>query len=275
MNEICIIGYGILGKKIFEKLSEKINLYVYNRTKNKIKNIKNDRKLNNIEEVFKKCKIIIFVVKDDKAINFYLKKLKNKKLLNNKVIVNLSTIPYISSKKFVNFANLHGADWIESPTLGNPQSLAENNLPFLYAGRKNKKVIQTLRIIGSIKFFKKIEQPQILKIIHNAICANIMICMGDAFLISKKNNINEKLLIDMLLNSGFVSPLIKNKINKVKKGYSVSFSYQNMLKDLKIFNQSKLNYTNILSNVYSIYRKYNNHTNYKDSSYIIKKIVLG
>ena len=148
-------------------------------------------------------------------------------------------------------------------------------MPFLYAGKKNKKVIKILKIIGNVKFFKKIEHPQILKIIHNSICANIMICMADAFLISKKNNIGDKLLIDMFLNSGFVSPLIKNKIKKVKKGFSVSFSYHNMLKDLKIFNDSKLNYTKILSHVYPIYKKYNKQTKYKDSSFIIKKILLG
>ena len=147
-------------------------------------------------------------------------------------------------------------------------------MPFLYAGKKNKKVIKILKIIGNIKFLKKIEHPQILKIIHNSICANIMICMGDAFLISKKNKIADVKLIEMLLNSGFVSNLIKNKINKVKKGYSVSFSYNNMLKDLKIFSDSKLNYTKMLSHVYPIYKKYKKKTEDKDSSYIIKKIQL-
>ena len=98
--------------------------------------------------------------------------------------------------------------------------------------------------------------------------------MGDAFLISKKNKIADDKLIEMLLNSGFVSNLIKNKINKVKKGYSVSFSYKNMLKDLKIFSDSNLNYTKMLSHVYPIYKKYEKKTEDKDSSFIIKKILL-
>ena len=275
MNEICIIGYGTLGRKIFEALSLKEKIKIYNRTKTKLRNVKKNKIFDNIDELFTKSKIIIFLVKDEKAIKFYFNKLRNKKLLKNKVFVNLSTISYIESKKFDKFANSHNSDWIESPTLGNPQSLADSNMPFLYAGKKNKKVIKILKIIGNVKFFEKIEHPQILKIIHNSICANIMICMADAFLISKKNNIGDKLLIDMFLNSGFVSPLIKNKIKKVKKGFSVSFSYHNMLKDLKIFNDSKLNYTKILSCVYPIYKKYNKQTKYKDSSFIIKKILLG
>jgi 3-hydroxyisobutyrate dehydrogenase-like beta-hydroxyacid dehydrogenase len=275
MNEICIIGYGTLGRKVFEALSLKEKIKIYNRTKAKLRNVKKNKKFDNIDELFTKSKIIIFLVKDKNAIRFYFNKLRNKKLLKNKIFVNLSTISYIESRKFDKFAQSHNSDWIESPTLGNPQSLANNNMPFLYAGKKNKKVIKILKIIGNIKFFEKIEHPQILKIIHNSICANIMICMADAFLISKKNKINDKLLIDMFLNSGFVSPLIKNKIKKVKEGYSVSFSYQNMLKDLKIFNDSKLNYTKILSRIYPIYKKYNKQTKYKDSSYIIKKILLG
>jgi 3-hydroxyisobutyrate dehydrogenase-like beta-hydroxyacid dehydrogenase len=275
MNEICIIGYGTLGRKVFEALSLKEKIKIYNRTKVKLRNIKKNQKFDNIDELFTKSKIIIFLVKDENAIRFYFSKLRNKKLLKNKIFVNLSTISYIESRKFDKFAKSHNSDWIESPTLGNPQSLANNNMPFLYAGKKNKKVIKILKIIGNIKFFEKIEHPQILKVIHNSICANIIICMADAFLISKKNNINDKLLIDMFLNSGFVSPLIKNKIKKVKEGYSVSFSYQNMLKDLKIFNDSKLNYTKILSRIYPIYKKYNKQTKYKDSSFIIKKILLG
>lgn len=275
MNETCIIGYGKLGRKVFEALSLKEKIKIYNRTKFKLRNIKKNKKFKDIDELFEKSKIIIFLVKNEDAIKFYLNKLKNKKLLKNKVFVNLSTISYIESKKFSGFAKSYDSDWIECPTLGNPEALAKNNMPFLYAGKKNKKVIRILENIGNIKFFKKIEHPQILKIIHNTICANIMVCMADAFLISKKNKIEDNFLIDMLLSSGFVSNLIINKINKVKKGYSVSFSYLNMLKDLKIFSNSKLNYTKILSRVYPIYKKYNIKTEHKDSSYIIQRILLG
>lgn len=273
MNEKCIIGYGVLGKKIFETLSLKQKVKVYNRSKQKLKKLKPSQKFNNIDEVFENCNVIIFLVKNEEAIKFYFDKLNNKKLLKNKIFVNLSTISYIYSKKFYKFAKSHHSEWIECPTLGNPESLKNRNMPFLYSGKKNKEVIKILKTIGSIKYLKKIEEPQILKIIHNTICANIMICMADAFLISKKNKIKNNSLIDMLINSGFVSPLIKNKIIKLRTGYSVSFSYANMLKDLKIFDQSNFNYSEILSHVYKVFKKYNNKTINKDSSFIIQKII--
>ena len=273
MSERCIIGYGVLGKKIFEVLSLKQKIKVYNRSKQKLKNLKPSQKFNNVDEVFENCSVIIFLVKNEDAIKFYFDKLKNKKLLKNKVFVNLSTISHISSIKFYKFAKSHHSEWIECPTLGNPESLANRNMPFLYSGKKNKEVIKMLNTIGNVKYLKKIEDPQILKIIHNTICANIMVCMADAFLISKKNKIENKFLIDMLLNSGFVSPLVKNKINKLKTDYSVSFSYTNMLKDLKIFDQSNFNYSETLSRVYKIFKKYNKKTKDKDSSFIIQKII--
>ena len=273
MSERCIIGYGVLGKKIFEVLSLKQKIKVYNRSKQKLKNLKPSQKFNNVDEVFENCSVIIFLVKNEDAIKFYFDKLKNKKLLKNKVFVNLSTISHISSIKFYKFAKSHHSEWIECPTLGNPESLANRNMPFLYSGKKNKEVIKMLNTIGNVKYLKKIEDPQILKIIHNTICANIMVCMADAFLISKKNKIENKFLIDMLLNSGFVSPLVKNKIIKLKTDYSVSFSYTNMLKDLKIFDQSNFNYSETLSRVYKIFKKYKKKTKDKDCSFIIQKII--
>tara|TARA_E500000178_G_C16997045_1_gene743727 strand:+ start:603 stop:1430 length:828 start_codon:yes stop_codon:yes gene_type:complete len=275
MNGISIIGYGSLGKKIFEALSVKEKVKVYNRTQTKLKKVNVNNKFKTIDELFEKSKIIIFLVKNEEAIKFYFNKLKNKKLLKNKIFVNLSTISHIASKEFDKFTKSQNSAWIESPTLGNPESLAKKNMPFLYAGKKNKRVIKLLKSIGNIKYFNTIDHPQILKIIHNAICANIMICMADAFLISKKNKINDKFLIDMLLNSGFVSPLIKNKIKKYRSGYSVSFSYLNMLKDLKIFKKSQLNYSKILSHGHGIYEKFNVNTANKDSSFIIKKILIS
>ena len=72
MNEICIIGYGALGKKVFEtlSLSQKERIKIYNRTKVKLKNVKKDKKYDNIEELFRKSKIIFFLVKDANAIKF-------------------------------------------------------------------------------------------------------------------------------------------------------------------------------------------------------------
>ena len=55
---------------------------------------------------------------------------------------------------------------------------------------KKIKKVEILKIIGNIKYLK-IDDPQILKIVHNAICANIMICVADAFLIAKKNKIKK------------------------------------------------------------------------------------
>ena len=62
MSERCIIGYGVLGKKIFEVLSLKQKIKVYSRSKQKLKNLKPSQKFNNVDEVFENCSVIIFLV---------------------------------------------------------------------------------------------------------------------------------------------------------------------------------------------------------------------
>jgi 3-hydroxyisobutyrate dehydrogenase-like beta-hydroxyacid dehydrogenase len=99
-----------------------------------------------------------------------------------------------------------------------------------------------------------------------------MISLGDSFLISKKNKIPYEAIIQMITNSAFFSPLVRNKIKKIRNNYKISFSYNNMLKDLKIFKNSNFYKTNTLSRIYKIYNKYRKMSDKKDSSFIIKKI---
>ena len=57
MNGISIIGYGSLGKKIFEALSVKEKVKVYNRTQTKLKKVNVNNKFKTIDELFEKSKI--------------------------------------------------------------------------------------------------------------------------------------------------------------------------------------------------------------------------
>ena len=77
---------------------------------------------------------------------------------------------------------------------------------------------------------------------------------------------------EMLTNSAFFSPLINNKLKKINSGYDVSFSYTNMLKDLKIFKNSNFHKTEVLKDTFKTFNKFKIRTKNKDSSYIIKKI---
>ena len=273
MKNFCIIGYGTLGRKIFEVLSqENDRIKVFNRSQKKLAHVSLDKKFTSIDDAFKHSEIIFFIVKDHKSIEYFFKKIKNKELLKKKIFVNISTITYNESIKLNNFANKNNSKWIEAPTLGSVETLLKKNMFFLYAGPKNISVIQILKKIGKLNFFKQIHHPQILKIIHNSRCANIMITLGDAFLIAKRNNILNKTMSKMLSNSAFFSPLIKNKLKKINTGFQVSFSYTNMLKDLRIFNNSNFHKTEILMQTFKIFNKFNIKTKNKDSSYIIKKI---
>ena len=61
----------------------------------------------------------------------------------------------------------------------------------------------------------------------------------------------------MFKYSAFYSPLIRNKIPKyLKNKYEVSFSYYNLIKDLKLFNKLSKNRNMTLNLTYKIFKKY-------------------
>ena len=87
MKNFCIIGYGTLGRKIFEVLSqENDRIKVFNRSQKKLAHVSLDKKFTSIDDAFKHSEIIFFIVKDHKSIEYFFKKIKNKELLKKKFL---------------------------------------------------------------------------------------------------------------------------------------------------------------------------------------------
>ena len=65
MKYHSVVGYGILGKNIFESLSkndEKIK--IFNRSQKKLKKISLNKKFKSNEELFENSEIIFFILKE-------------------------------------------------------------------------------------------------------------------------------------------------------------------------------------------------------------------
>ena len=75
MKYSCIIGYGTLGKKIFEVLSKKDSkIKIFNRSHKKLKNVLDSKKFTTVDEAFRNSNIIFFIVKDHRSIEYFFKK---------------------------------------------------------------------------------------------------------------------------------------------------------------------------------------------------------
>ncbi len=274
-NKIGFLGFGILGSLLFEKFL-KINksLLIYNRSLKKLKNIRKKVICSNPNELFNKSKIIFIILRDDKSIKNIFSKIKSNNL-EKKIFINLSTNSFLFSKKIFYFLKKRNSTWVDAPILGSTEALQNNNLTFLYAGKKIKLVQKMLKKVGRIIHYKQPCVSQILKLCHNAVCGQIMISMGEILKIANKYKINEKLFFEMFEESAFYSSLVRNKLLKFRQNnYKPSFSYFNMMKDLKLFNDTLKMTKNLnLSMSYKMYKKfYNKNIINKDSSYISKLI---
>ena len=101
-----------------------------------------------------------------------------------------------------------------------------------------------------------------------------MISVGEIFHLSKKYKIKKKLALEMIKNSAFYSPLIKAKISKYKNNdFKPSFTYFNMLKDLKYMESLTKKEGFLLNKTYKIFKsKYKLRYKNKDTSFISRLI---
>jgi 3-hydroxyisobutyrate dehydrogenase len=272
--KVGFIGYGLLGKILFQRFY-KFNkkLTVYNRTKKKISSLNNENKVFDLNKIFKENKLIFLILYDDKSLLSILKKTEDI-YLKNKILINLTTISYNTSnylsKKFKNTSTV----WIDAPIMGSVEAAKKNKLTFLYSGKKNTMAIKYLKLIGNIIFYNQDSASQFLKLCHNSVCSMIMISIGEIFFLSKKYKIKKKLALEMIKNSAFYSPLIKAKISKYENNdFKPSFTYFNMLKDLKYMEGLTKKDAFLLNKTYKIFRsKYKLNYKKKDTSFISKLI---
>ncbi len=272
--KVGFIGYGLLGKIIFKKFFLfNRDIKIYNRTSKKISSIENKNKVGNSNNIFEENELIFLILYDDKSLLDVLKKIHNSKL-KGKIVVNLTTISYKTSKYLSNKFKGTSTVWIDAPIMGSLEAAKKNELIFLYSGKKINLAIKYLKLIGSIIFYNQNSASQFLKLCHNSVCTMIMIAMGEIFFLSKKHKIKKKLVLEMIANSAFYSPLISAKIQKYRNDdFRPSFTYFNMMKDLKYMQSLSKKRGFLINKTFDIFKaKYKDKYKNKDTSYISKLI---
>jgi len=273
-NTIGFLGFGILGKLLFEKIkSFQKDILLFNRSTNKIKGNNKQYLCDNVNALFSNSKIIFLILYDDNSIKNVFNKI-NKENLKNKILVNLTTNSYKFSHKYFYYFKKRKTIWIDAPILGSIEALKKNKLVFLYSGKRIKKVSNILNTVGKIIYYKKPCISQILKLSHNAVCGQLLVSIGEILKIASNHSIHDKIVFDMFKFSAFYSPFIRNKIPKyLKNKYEVSFSYYNLMKDLKLFNRLSKDESMTLNSTYKIFKKFYRPNFLKyDCSIIVKAI---
>ncbi len=279
---ILFVGLGKMGFHMAGYLSKNKNfkLFVFNRTKlveHKWKkkfigesyNFKNDIKFD----------FIISCLKDDNAVNIFFNKfLKTSNFHKNSIIIDHSTISLrqigLLSKSF----NQRKVKFLDAPISGGEEGAKKGSLSVMVGGSKSN-FNKSKRIISSysksITHMGKLGSGQLTKFTNQILICGILYSISEAYLFSKKNNLDQKKIYNAIKNGAANSWQFTNRYPTLTKNkFNFGFSTELMTKDLKYVLQqakkSKLN-LNLTKSVFKKFKSLQN-TIYKkyDTSSLVK-----
>ena len=238
---ILFVGLGKMGFHMAGYLSKNKNfkLFVFNRTKS----VEHKWKKKFIAESYNfkndiKFDFIISCLKDDNAVNtFFNKFLKTSNFHKNSIIIDHSTISLrqigLLSKSF----NQRKVKFLDAPITGGEEGAKKGSLSVMVGGtelnfNKSKRIISSYS--KSITHMGKLGSGQLTKFTNQILICGILYSISEAYLFSKKNNLDQKKIFNAIKNGAANSWQFTNRYPTLTKNkFNFGFSTELMTKDLK------------------------------------------
>ena len=256
-SNIGFIGLGNMGKPIFDNLNKEFsNIFCFDKDTSKLK--KNNF-LSTLDEIFKKCKIIIFCIESNDQIFDIIKENKIKK---NTIIIDLtSSLPELSNK-ISSYLKKFESHYIDAGMSGGATGASKGTLTLMLGGSKTicKKIDCLLKTFSkNIFYLGKSGNGHMMKLLHNSVCHSIFLINCEILNIAKSYGIDDTDVIDVFNKSNARSYISESRFpNNILNGkFNGKSSIKNLKKDLKMINsilkksKSKKNYTELSNEILS------------------------
>ena len=256
-SNIGFIGLGHMGQPIFENLKKEFsNIFCFDKNTSKMKNNNFSSSLN---EIFEKCKIIIFCIESNEQIIDIMKENAIKK---NTVIVDLtSSLPDLT-KKISSYLKRFDSHYIDAGMSGGASGASNGTLTLMLGGSKTicKKIDFILKIFAkNIFYLGKSGNGHLMKLLHNSVCHSIFLINCEILNIAKSYGIADTDVIDVFNKSNARSYISESRFpNNILNGkFNGKSSIKNLKKDLKMMNlilknsKSKKKYTELSDKILS------------------------
>ena len=280
--KILFVGLGKMGFHMAGYLSKKKNfkLFVFNRTKS----VEHKWKKKFIAESYNfkndiKFDFIISCLKDDHAVNsFFNKFVKTTNYHKNSIIIDHSTISLRQIDLLSRSFKQRKIRFLDAPITGGEEGAKKGSLSVMVGGtkpnfNKSKRIISSYS--KSLTHMGKLGSGQLTKFTNQILICGILYSISEAYLFSKKNNLDQKKIFNAIKNGAASSWQFTNRYLTLSKNkFNFGFSTELMTKDLKyVLQQSKKIKLN-LKLTKSVFKKYKSlqNTIYKkyDTSSLIK-----
>ena len=280
--KILFVGLGKMGFHMAGYLSKNKNfkLFVFNRTKS----VEHKWKKKFIAESYNfknniKFDFIISCLKDDNAVNtFFNKFVKTSNFHKNSIIIDHSTISLRQIDLLSRLFKQRKVKFLDAPITGGEEGAKKGSLSVMVGGtelnfNKSKSIISSYS--KSITHMGKLGSGQLTKFTNQILICGILYSISEAYLFSKKNNLDQKKIFNAIKNGAANSWQFTNRYpTLIKNKFNFGFSTELMTKDLKyVLQQAKKTKLN-LNLTKSVFKKYKSlqNTIYKkyDTSSLVK-----
>lgn len=238
-----------MGKPMSESLIKAgHDVTVYNRTKSKEAPLKKDgaTTADSPKELVEKTETIFLMISDDKAIEDVFRG-KDGVLsadVEDKVIVNMSTVSPGISRKMAAALQEKGGHYLDAPVSGSVKQANEATLVVIAGGKKDifEKVKPLLETIGKKAILVgDTGAGNITKLAVNTFLGVVTQGLAEVINFSKNKGIKTEDLMEILNNGALGCPFVKIKGDAVmQEDYNAAFTLSHLTKDLRLAQEAGL-----------------------------------
>jgi 3-hydroxyisobutyrate dehydrogenase len=247
VNRIGLIGTGLLGNAVGLHLLESgNNLFVYNRTKSKTRELTKKRAmvLGSPKEVAQECDLVITIVKDADAVREV--SFGNNGIVEGKhdglVVADMSTINPNSSREIAKQFAQHGITMLDTPVMGGPNVAIKGELVLMASGdkasfEKHKKIFDM--IANKTFFLGKNGTAHSVKLSMNLQIAMLALSLSEGITLARGAGVDPKVFLSILNSTYFKTGMSENKAYKmINDEFPPTFTLSNLKKDLDTINEA-------------------------------------
>ena len=238
--KIGFIGLGNLGQAICTRLaSQNIELTIYNRNKEKIKDLPYE-KVNTPKELLINCDVIFLCLFDSEAVKQILTA-ENGLLceeLKGKTIIDLTTNHYEDVLEFHKLVNDFNGNYLENPVFGSVAPALKGELTVVASGKKEvfeavKPILE--KIAKEIFHLETPASATKMKLINNLCLGSFMATLAECTALAESCEIPKAKALEILGVGGGQSLVLKAKTQKlIDEDFSAHFSNNAINKDLHL-----------------------------------------
>lgn len=242
MTKIAVIGTGLMGKPMAEKLYKSgYDTIAYNRSPEKLTSLAEVgvETVTDVRQALEKSEYIILMLSDAGAIAQVLLS-DNLSLLKNKIVIQMATISPQQSRELEKTMTEAGASYLEAPVLGSIPQVKSGELLVMVGGDNNlyNQSLDIFQVFGEKPLYTgDVGTASALKLALNQLIASLTASFALSLSFVQTQGADVEQFMSILRESALYAPTFDKKLQRMcDRDYkNPNFPTKHLLKDVDLF----------------------------------------